>query len=201
MRAVAELERFVFPLRDRRRHADLAAAAYQTWQGLRTRRHVTLVRHAAAEFDARQFDAPTGRSERLRPHHSDELYRRRLPGYPGVNDYWFTFQSRDGAPIAAALVRWPDEDGFAALQSIRRAPDMPLAPLVTALVRGLRRCGVERLHVCTLRDGALARELTRAGFIRRNDPMPLFALPLTDAGQDAVRAAAEWEVTAFDMER
>ena len=52
-----------------------------------------------------------------------------------------------------------------------------------------------------MRNGTFATELVRAGFIPRSDLMPILAFACTTAGDEAVRAAAHWEITAFDMER
>jgi hypothetical protein len=201
MRVAGHLERFVFPVRERRLHVDAAIRAYQVWRRIRGPRLAPIAAHVAAEFDAAPFDAPIGISHRLRPHHSFDVCRRRLPGYPGTNDHWFTFPCGERYGSTTALVRWPDEDGLAVLHAIRRPSGAVLTPIVNALVRALRKRGAQRLQVCTLRESVFARELIEAGFIPRGDPMPILVHPLSLAGENAVRAVADWEITSFDMER
>ena len=203
LRPVGHMDRFVFPVRDRRWHRDAAVRGYQALCRIRALRGPVISRHPGSAFEVAPVATAADGSRHVRPNHSRELYRRRLSGYPGPADHWFTcgVGGAAGSPAAAALVRWPDEQGHAVLHAVYRTPGSTLRPLVTGLVRELRALGAHALQVCAMRNGTFATELVRAGFIPRSDLMPILAFACTTAGDEAVRAAAHWEITAFDMER
>jgi predicted transcriptional regulator len=70
-----------------------------------------------------------------------------------------------------------------------------------SLAAALRRAGYRRLAVYTLAGTQFARELTKAGFVRRNEGASLMGYALTALGEEALRAAANWEITELDCDR
>ena len=76
-----------------------------------------------------------------------------------------------------------------------------MAAVAPPLCDAARRIGGRRLQVETLEHSALAREFEHAGFLRRDDIVPVFARSFTPEGAAAMRDAASWELTSLDMER
>jgi hypothetical protein len=199
---VGTLGRFVFPLADERWYADAAARVYQTMLRIRSwRTSARAVEHTAQRFDAGAFERPMGAVPTLRPIRPSELYPQCLAGYPSDADHWFTFHrgARTAPPSAAALVRG-GADRVATLFSLSREPSLPVYAIVPSLAAALRRAGYHRLWVSTLTGTRFARELTRAGFIRRPDSLPMLAYALTELGASALRSIASWEITRLDCD-
>lgn len=199
------LDRFVIPLSDARPTRALAARAYSTAL------HLRFVAGAARcttvdsmEYDADRFGLPRGTSSRLRPHHKNSMYRRRLREYPGPDYVWceFRLSGRRGREAdAALLLQAPDERKVAHVWAIRRAGDVQLPALLPGLLKTARDRGAHRLEVEAIRGCALAGELRRVGFRQRHDLVPLFGTCITAAGAEVVNAVHDWELTAFDMDR
>jgi hypothetical protein len=199
---VGNLDRFVFPLADRRWYSDVFVQAYQRIVRIRNwSRAAEVVEHAAHGFDASAFERPAGETPFLRPFRPQELYRQCLADYPSNADYWFTFHLRRNAssPCAAVLVRGRS-DRVATLMSLRREPSVPLSVIVPALAAALRRSGYRRLWVVTLSQTPLARQLMRVGFIPRHENRSVVACALTDLGTDTLGSAASWEITDLDCD-
>jgi hypothetical protein len=199
---VDTLGRFVFPVADERWYADAAVRAYQAIARIRAGNAAAeAVEHAAPRFDAGAFEQPFGAAPTVRPVRPAELYPQCLAGYPSSADHWFTFHRGVPAtpPSAAALVRG-GADRVATLFSLSREPSLPVYAIVPALVAALRRAGCRRLSVSTLTGTHFARGLTRAGFVRRPDSLPMLAFPLTEPGTSALRSIASWEITRLDCD-
>jgi hypothetical protein len=133
------------------------------------------------------------------------MYRRRLRGYPGPEYVWYEFrlrgQRRAKAPDAAVLLYGPDERSVAHIRAIRRAPNIALSPLIPNLLGAARERGAHRLEIETVRESDFARELSRIGFRKRGDFVPIYGTAITPAGDEVVNAIHEWEITTFDLER
>jgi hypothetical protein len=197
------LGRFAFPLGGRRWHTEALARLYQlmfrlrAWSG-----GAEVVEHPARGFDAEAFERPAGTVPAVRPFRPAELYGRRMAGYPGDTDYWFTIHrsAESGSSSGAILVRgFPNR--IAKLVSLSREPSVPLSAIVPALVAALRRAGYTRLWVATMLGTEFARDLQRVGFISRSDTSPLLAYTLTEEGASAVRWMGRWEITDLDCDR
>jgi len=206
LKQLGALYRFVIPLSDSRPSRALAARAYTTAVSLRigfTAASCTTI--DSTEYDVDRIEVPIGTSSRLRPHHADSMYRRRLRGYPGPDYVWCELRlpghAQSKEPDATVLLSAPDEKKIAHVWAIRRAPTIALAPLIPGLLRAARERGAHRLQIETLRESDFARELLRIGFRKRDDLLPVFGKAITPAGEDVVNAMHEWEITGFDMER
>jgi hypothetical protein len=99
------------------------------------------------------------------------------------------------------LVRGPDASGFAVLQALRRRPGVGPGWFLPPVVRELRRRGCRRLQITTVAESRLARRLTHAGFIPRSETVPLFGLPMTDAGAELLKSVDSWEMTELEFDR
>jgi len=198
------MDRYVIPLGDESLTRHIAARAYSTSLRLRVAGQVAhIVEHGSECFDPSAFLVPPGESGRVRPHHTPALYLRRLGGYPGPEYRWFSFflGRNRSEPDAAILLHGPDENGLAIIYAVRRKPGTPVAPLIPPLIGALRRQRTRRLQIETVRDSEFARELEAIGFKYRNDFVPVYVLPISPAGSEAVQNIAQWEITGLDMER
>ncbi|HZI22514.1 MAG TPA: hypothetical protein VFD76_08340 [Gemmatimonadales bacterium] len=158
---------------------------------------------AAAQQSPAAFDAPWGDSPRLRPYYDAGVYWARLEEYPGPADRWFTFPTNGAtSPLAAGLlIRGPDASGVATLLAIRRRPEIPLQVVIPGLVRALRERGCTRLQLLTLAESRFSTELRSVGFVIRRDATPVLAAALTAAGDAALDAVSDWEITGLDCDR
>ena len=206
LKQLGALDRFVIPVSDSRHWYALAARAYAAAVRLRygfVKATCTAVDSTA--FDGNRFAIPIGMSSRLRPRHSESMYRRRLRGYPGPEYVWYEFRlpHHRGAkePDAAVLLYGPDERRVAHVLAIRRGPSIALSPLIPGVLRAARERGAHRLEIETVRESNFARELLRVGFRKRGDFVPVFGTAITPAGHEVVNAIQDWEITTFDMER
>lgn len=204
MQQVGALDRFVIPLRDSRWHRRVAIAAYATGLQLRTFAKSAPARCVlASECDLGNVCAPLEASDHLEALHSAELYRRRLPGFPGLDDYILEFANPHGGsgPAAVVMLRGPRDNGALTIYVIRRRAAVPLKSLVPALITLGRELGASRIQLEAPAGSALATALTEGGFVPRSDLVPLFAVPFTSLGAEVVAAADRWEMTGVDMER
>lgn len=204
MRLLGNLDRFVIPLRDERWHRSIGATAYATTLRLRNlrgaaRAHVARARDCDAGATMRPLEAADG----LHPLHSSGLFRRRLPGWPGPDDY--VVELRRGAPesppAAIGLLRGPEEWGIVTVHVLRRRADTPVKACVAALIGVARRLRGTRLQVETVEGSRLGRSLIEGGFTPRGDHVPIFGAAFTPLGESALDAFDRWELTGVDMER
>lgn len=198
---VGSLGRFVLPLAGRRWYTDVPVRLYQTMVRIRFGNgSARAVEHSASRFDAAAFDRSMGQTSVLRPIHPPELFRESLVGYPSGTDHWVTFhESASSTHATAAVLVRGGPDRIATLFSLSRQSSMPMSAIVAALAAALRRAGYSKLSLVTMEGTKFARELTRAGFVPRQDTSPLLACAVTDAGEEAVRCGA-WEITALDCD-
>src|SRR5436190_86247 len=204
--------RYVLPASDRRVVLDGFIRLFHAW--LRARNGagtgagagagMTAVAQPAQGFPLESVAAPPLTSPTVAAYHDAALYTSRLAGYPSPLDWWLTLHAPDvpaDAPAAALLIRGPDASGRATLKAWRRAPGVdPAAPL-PSLIAQLRRRGCTRLQVSTIAGSAFGRVLRRAGFIPRDDTVPLLARALTPAGAACVAAVDAWEITDLECDR
>ncbi len=124
-----------------------------------------------------------------------------LDGFIRLFHAWL--RARNGAGAGMAAVAHPAQQFplRATLKAWRRAPGVdPAAPL-PSLIAQLRRRGCARLQVSTIAGSAFGRALRRAGFIPRDDTVPLLARALTPAGAACVAAVDAWEITDLECDR
>ena len=203
---IGTLQRYVLPVSDRRVVLDGFIRLFHAW--LRARNGagagMAAVAHPAQQFPLGSVAAPRLTPPTVAAYHDAALYTSRLAGYPSPLDWWLTLHAPDvpaDAPAAALLIRGPDASGRATLKAWRRAPGVdPAAPL-PSLIAQLRRRGCARLQVSTIAGSAFGRALRRAGFIPRDDTVPLLARALTPAGAACVAAVDAWEITDLECDR
>ena len=203
---VGTLQRYVLPIADRRTVADACIRLFHLW--LRARdgagAGMTAVPLAAKHFDVGVVAAPRLPPPTVAAYHDAALYTSRLAGYPSNLDWWLALHAHDGKagpPATALLVRGPDRSGTATLKTVRRVPGVPPAAALPALIAELRRRGCTRLQVSTLAESAFGRALRKAGFIPREDTVPVLAKALTPAGEACLRAVDDWEITDLECDR
>ncbi len=203
---VGTLQRYVLPIGDRRLVLDACIRLFHVW--LRARDGVgasmTAVPHAAKDFPIGVVAAPRLPPPTVAAYHDAALYTSRLAGYPSKLDWWLTLHTLDGtagAPAAALLIRGPDASGTATLKTVRRAPGVHPAAALPTLIAELRRRGCTRLQVSTIAESTFGRALRQAGFIPRDDTVPILAKALTPAGAACLRAIDAWELTDLECDR
>lgn len=201
---VGQVERYTLVIGDRHLPLDLGVRM------VRRLRHAPLgVRGAATVRPARDADAtpyvkPDGGGQRLVAWRPAHLFTSRLEGFPSAEDHWCLWHEQAGAAgpaDAALLVRRTEWAGYFQLASLRRRTGVELGTLIPAVTPALHALGCRRLSIWTLRESAFAAELQRVGFVARQEPMPMYALGLTERGRAAVAAPADWEVTQLDCDR
>jgi hypothetical protein len=158
---------------------------------------------AANYSDLDELSPAAGADDRLVPRHPISMLRRRLHGFPGLNDFvvelrWNPAASRWDALV---LLRLAPDTRILSILSIRQRSDISLRCVIPALPPLARRLGAHRLQVETLLESRMAAEFRSLGFRPRGDTLPVVAKAFSAAGEDAVRNAAQWEITAIDMER
>lgn len=204
MRLLGNLDRFVIPLRDERWHRSIGAAVYATTLRLRNLRGAARARVLRAQdCGAGATMRPLEAADGLHPLHSPEIFRRRLPGWPGSDDYVVELR-RDGpdSPLSAvALLRGPEEWGVVTVHVLRRRVGTQVKTCVAALIGVARGLRGTRLQVEAVEGSRLGRSLIEAGFAPRGDHVPLFGAAFTPSGEAALRAFDRWELTGVDMER
>lgn len=201
---VGTLRRYVLPVGDRRAYLDFGIRLFHgLLLGMTGRQRVSAVAHPAQRVHVERPGLPAARPPQITPQHDESLYTRRLRGYPGAHDWWFTWQRNDttGPSDAAALVRGPDSSGTAGLHVLRWGSGLHPRSVLRDLIGELRRRGCLRLHVMTLEASQLGRVLRRSGFIPRSDAIPVFAYALTSVGEECVGAVTDWEITDVDCDR
>jgi hypothetical protein len=203
-RPLGILRRCVLPLRGRPLVVDLGVRLYHRigdWRGRGTRLAVTEV---GAEQAPGGPGAPAPRDPgSLDPVRDASLYRGRLAGYPGRTDRWYGFHlpGRPRVPVGRALARGPNLQGVASICVLEGVSTGVLTAALAALARRLRRAGARRLELYALDRSRLSSAARRAGFVPREDRIPLVALPLTVLGAEAVRLCPEWRLLPIDLDR
>jgi hypothetical protein len=204
-RPVGALRRFVLPLTDGRRSVDLAIRLYHLVGRWRARTPpLVLIEKRAGELEEALERAPSERDVRsLLPVRGVSLYRRRLAGYPGPGDCWYTFHSPDSrdAAIGRTLVRGPDSRGLAVVCVLECEPVTLLSSVLVTLAHRLRHNGAAWLEICVMAESQAASEVRRAGFLPRQERTPVVALPLTALGAEAIAAGSEWRLLPIDLDR
>jgi len=203
-RHVGPMQRFVLPLGDRRRGVDLGIRGYNLFRRWRAGPPPLMVSETrAVTLPDPPPLAPSGNARLLRPIRELSLYRGRLAGYPGPTDQWFTFHSPESPalPVGRALVRGPDERGFALVCALECEPVTLLGGLLVALGRRLRDAGTARLEVGVMADSQQAAAARRAGFLPREDRIAILATSFTERGTAVVAAGSEWRLLSIDLDR
>ena len=204
-RSVGALRRFVAPVSDGRVVVDLGVGLYQLLRGFRGPSMDLEVRsHRAIDLpEGPNVVDPAERSS-LRPAPRPAVYRHRLNGYPGAGDRWYTFHRRNAAaPAAAVLVRAPDSRGLAVVGAVQGLSHALLPPVLLGLTRTLRQVGpgIQRLELSVMAESRVAEAVQRAGFVPREERIPVVALPLTAQGTDVLESGAEWRLLPVDLDR
>lgn len=201
---VGSLQRFVLPLADRRRAVALGIRAYRLLGRIKpgvTR--LALAEQPADDVPEEADLRPTDDPRSLRPIRHAALYRGRLAGYPGEADRWYAFHAAGprGAPAGRALVRGPDHRGMAVLCVWQCEPLTRLSSMLVALGNRLAELGAARLEAYAMAASHAEREVRRAGFLPREECIPVMALPFTPRGSAAVAAATQWRILPVDLDR
>ena len=76
-----------------------------------------------------------------------------------------------------------------------------LGALLVALGRQLRRAGTARLEITVMADSQMSVEARRAGFLARDDRIPILARSFTEIGAAVVAAGSEWRLLSIDLDR
>ena len=204
-RPVGALRRFVAPVSDRRIVVDVGIGLYQLLRRLRGPSVDLEVRvHRAVDLPAGPNLIDPAEPGSLTPASRPAVYRHRLPGYPGVDDHWYTFhRPNEVDPVAAALVRAPDDQGLATIGALQGTSPSLLTPVLLGLTRTLRQAAarIERIELRVMGESRLADATQRAGFVPREERIPVVALPLTAAGAEALESGAEWRLLPVDLDR
>jgi len=204
-RPVGALRRFVAPVSDRRVVVDLGLGLYQLLRGLRGPSMDLEVRaHRAIDLPAGPNLVDPAEPGSFSPAPRPAVYRHRLPGYPGAGDRWYTFHRRKASdPVAAVLVREPDSRGLAIVGALQGASPSLLTPVLLGLTRTLRQAGpgIERVELSVMDESRVAAAAQRAGFVPREERIPVVALPLTAAGTEVLESRAEWRLLPVDLDR
>lgn len=198
------VRRFVLPLADPRMGVDLALRAYHFFTRFwGTGPALVATPRRAAEIPAGPDIPEAGDISALCPVPRPAVYRHRLPGYPGPDDWWHTIEPRGGraAPVGAALVRGPDSQGMGVVCALRRDSRTPLTSVLVTLAHALRTRGIRRLEISVMDRSAAAAAVRQAGFVAREERIPLVAMPLTPPGTACVAAGVEWRVLPIDLDR
>lgn len=152
--------------------------------------------------DAARATGSDFRPKSVRPLHEPDLYGRRLESWPSGRDRYFRVAPMHEGVPAVALTRGPNANGVTTICALYPSADVCTAALIAAVVRQFRRLpGCRTVQVWTLTGSSLATTLRTLGFIARGDGAAVFALPLSERGREAVRAAAQWEITDLDCDR
>jgi hypothetical protein len=130
---------------------------------------------------------------------SPELYATRLGGADLLGCEWLVVRSRLGsAAPEVALVLVARQSGSRLLNIADvRWDDRRVSPASTlvAVARSAWAGGCPRLGIVTLVPSGFADTLTRCGFIRRRDALPLLTLTL---GETPLPPPERWLLTFFD---
>ena len=201
---VGNLDRLVLPIADVNFHKHLAArllACAPLMLGGKIAPDVRCCSAATRSLD--DFGESVGPDDRVIPRHPISMLRRRLPGFPGLNDFVVELRCDRAASDwdALVLLRLAENSRILSILSMRRRPDIPVRAIVPALAPLARRLGAYRLQIETLLESRFAREFRSLGFRARGDILPILVKAFSSAGREAIQNVAQWEVTSLDMER
>ena len=204
-RAVGALHRAVLPLSDGRPHVDLSIRLYHRLGRFRV---ATTSLVATAQRAADIPDGPvvawdsSDDPRSLEPVPRSSVYRHRLAGYPATSDSWYSFRhSPTETPLGAILVRGPDSGGLAVVCALHCQQLTLVSSILVSLAGALRQAGMRRVEISVMDDSHLAAEVGRAGFVLREERIPVVAMPLTPLGTEAMGVGAEWRLLPIDLDR
>ena len=202
-RVAGALRRFVLPLADPRKSVDLVLRAYHFFTRFwGTGPSLVATPRRASELPAGLDIGDASDAGSFCPVPRPGVYRHRLPGYPGPDDWWYAIHPQGAAaPVAAALVRGPDAQGMGVVCALLREPRTPLTAVLVPLVHALRDRGIRRLEISVVDYSGAADAVRQAGFVRREEHIPLVAMPLTPLGTEAVEPGVEWRLLPIDLDR
>ena len=202
MRYVGSLRRFVLPLTDRRPGIGFAVRMYRRVKRLQATALPLLVTEQGPDH-APAAIVPVGDARSLRPVRTEAIYRGRLAGYPAPGDRWYVCRQRGatGGPVGRALTRGPDARGVVALCAWDCEPLTLLSSMLMALGDQLRQRGGERLEAWIMGASRAEGEFRRAGFLPREEQVPIVARAFTPLGTEVVGAVPEWRVLPVDLDR
>ena len=203
-RPAGALRRFVLPLADPRWGVDLALRLYHFFTRFwGTGPLLVATPRPARELPAGPAIVDCNDAGALCPVPRPAVYRHRLPGFPGPDDWWYTIQPSSGgaAPAGAALVRGPDAHGLGVVCALLRDSRTPLTSILVTLAQALRTRGIRRLEISVTDQSGAAAAVRQVGFVAREERIPLVAMPLTPLGTEAVAAGVEWRVLPIDLDR
>lgn len=204
-RPVGALRRCVAPIADRRVVVDLGIGLVQLLRSFRGPTMDLEVRaHRAIDLPAGPSVVEAAEPGSLSPAPRPAVYRHRLPGYPGAGDRWYTFhRHKKSDPAAAVLVREPDSQGLAVVGAVHGMSPSLLTRVLLALTRTLRQTGtgIRRLELSVMGESRVAAAAQRAGFVPREERIPVVAMPLTAVGTEALESGAEWRLLPVDLDR
>lgn len=200
LKAVAQVERLVYPTGDANPILDLGTVLYQVAGRLRaaTSGRTKISRHPVDDAVGRTPPS-AGKAGRLTPLRTEDQLARRLPGYPAAGDSWLAMQ-RDGRSLAAFLLGTADNARNVDLHAAWIDTGQDLARLTPALARESRRAGGRRLVAYGVAGSLLVAELVRGGFKARGTVGPLDAIALTTSGERALAAVARWDMHGIDLD-
>jgi len=203
-RSIGALQRSILPLRDVRPHVDLSIRLYHRIGRFRvTTTSLVMTAQRAADLpDGPQVALPSGDDPVLHPEPQPSLYRHRLAGYPSASDVWYTFRhSASESPVGAMLVRGPDSHGIAVVSALFYESLTLVSSMLVSLAGALRDAGMMKLELSVMAESQLAAEAGRAGFVLREERIPVVALSLTPLGAEAMGVGAEWRLLPVDLDR
>lgn len=203
-RSVGALQRSVLLLSDGRPHVDLSIRLYHRLGRFRVPATSLVVTAQRAADIPDGPDVPGSSDDilALRPVPRPSVYRHRLAAYPSPKDWWYTFRHRPSeAPVGAALVRGPDSRGLAVVCALYCERLTLLSSVLVSLAGGLREAGMRKLEISVMDGSQVAAEVGRAGFVVREERIPIVAMPLTPLGTEAMGAGAEWRLLPIDLDR
>ncbi len=202
LRYVGSLRRFVLPLTDRRPGIGLAVRMYRRVKRLQASTTALMVTEQGTAEVPRAVVA-VGDAQSLRPARSESVYRGRLAGYPAPGDRWYVCRRRDatGGPVGQALTRGADARGVVTLCAWESEPLTLLSAMLMALGDQLRGRGGERLEAWVMDMSRAEGEFRRAGFLPREEQVPIVARAFTPLGTEVVGAAPEWRILPVDLDR
>jgi hypothetical protein len=202
LRYVGSLRRFVLPLTDWRPGVGLAVRMYRHVKRLQAGAIPLLVTEQGLA-EAAEAIVAVGDARSLRPIRPESIYRGRLAGYAAPGDRWYVCRQRGatGGPVGRALTRGPDARGVVTLCVWECEPLSLLSSLLMALGDQLRGRGGERLEAWVMGASRAEGEFRRAGFLPREEQVPVVARAFTPLGAEVVGAVPEWRVLPVDLDR
>jgi hypothetical protein len=204
MQHIGNLDRLVLPIADAHVVRNIAARILSRAPLLLGGRIAPDFRcYPAAIRNLDEFEAPLGPHTCIVARHPISMLHRRLPEFPGSNDFVVELRWKRDAESwdALVLLRLDVHSRLLSILSVRRRPDLSLRAVVPALTLLARHVGAYRIQVETLVKSQMASEFRSLGFRHRGDILPVFVKGISAAGHELIRNADRWELTALDVER